>query len=90
MGTYKPYSKPNNQHLYIHKQVKARNQKYYVIYFSPPYSPGVSTREGALFLKIIYICLAKPNPLYKVFNIDTVKVNYKTTLIMKQIVTGHI
>ena len=60
-----------------------------MIYFNPPYSLGVSTRIGAMFLKILDTCFAKPNPLYKIFNRDTVKVGYRTTPNMKQIVTGH-
>ena len=44
---------------------------------------------GAMFLKILDKCFAKPNPLYKIFNRYTVKVSYRTTPNMKQIVTGH-
>jgi hypothetical protein len=147
MGTYKPYSKPNDQHLYVNTKSnhppnipknipeavnerlsnissneevfknaakeyqgplneagykyelnfkpttnnknKNRKRKRKMIYFNPPYSLGVSTRIGAKFLKILDKCFAKPNPLYKIFNRDTVKVSYRTTPNMKQIVTGH-
>ena len=78
---FKP-SKNNNQK-------KQRNQKRKVIYFNPPYSLGVSTRIGAIFLKILDKCFTNPNPLYQIFNRDTVKVSYRTTPNMKQIVTGH-
>ena len=77
--------KPTNNN----NQKKHRNRKRKVIYFNPPYSLGVSTRIGAIFLKILDKCFAKPNPLYQIFNRDTVKVSYRTTPKMKQILTGH-
>ena len=59
-----------------------------MIYFNP-YLFGVSTIIGAMFLKILDKWFANPNPLYKIFNRYTVKVSYRTTPNMKQIVTGH-
>ena len=75
--------------FFLEGSCQKTKRKRKVIYFNPPYSLGVSTRIGAIFLKIFDKCFAKPNPLYKIFNRDTVKVSYRTTPNMKQIVTGH-
>ena len=71
-----------------HKR-RNRQRKQNTIWFNPPYSMNVSTRVGAKFLKLLDDCFPEDHPLHKIFNRNTVKVSYKTTPNMGQIVTGH-
>jgi hypothetical protein len=66
-----------------------RYRKQNVIWFNPPYSMNVSTRVGAKFLKLLDDCFPEDHPLHKIFNSNTVKISYKTTPNMGQILTGH-
>ena len=44
---------------------------------------------GAQILKLVDTCFAFPHPLHKLFNRHTVKVSYRTTPNMKQIISAH-
>ena len=59
------------------------------MWFNPPYSLGVTTRIGARFLAILDKCFKEDNPLSRILNRHTIKVSYRTTPNMKQIITGH-
>ena len=66
-----------------------RNKKRKMIYFNPPFSSGVKSQVGAQILKLVDSCFSKTNPLHKIFNRHTVKVSYRTTPNIQQIITGH-
>ena len=68
---------------------KKRCRKRNTIYFNPPYSAGVKSRVGAQILKLVDDCFPKTNPLYKIFIRHTVKVTYRTTPKMQQLITAH-
>ena len=68
---------------------KKRFRKRNTIYFNPPYSAGVKSRVGAQILKLVGDSFPKTNPLHKIFNRHTIKVGYRTTQNMQQIITGH-
>ena len=74
--------KPNSKNR---KRQRTRN----VLWFNPPYSIGESTRIGARFLDILDKCFKEDNPLSRILNRHTIKVSYRTTPNMKQIITGH-
>ena len=59
------------------------------IYIFSPFSISVSTRIGARFLEIIDKYFKEDNPLSRILNKHTIKVSYRTTPNMKQIITGH-
>ena len=80
--TFKFDPKPNRKNR---KRQRTRN----VLWFNPPYSIGVSTRIGARFLTILDKCFKEDNPLSRILNRHTIKVSYRTTPNMKQIITGH-
>ena len=80
------YEPPNPQK---HNNSKKKNRKRDITWFNPPYSLNVSTRVGAMFLKIIDKCFPKGHPLHKILNRNTVKVSYRTTPNMKQLVSSH-
>ena len=74
----------NNQNT---KSKKSRKQK--CIYFNPPFSSGVKSPIGAQILKLVDSCFQAPHPLHKLFNRHTVKVSYRTTQNMQQIISAH-
>ena len=67
------------------KRCRKRNN----IYFNPPYSAGVNSRVGAQILKLVDTCFPTTNPLHKIFSILTIKVSYRTTPHMQEIITAH-
>ena len=150
LGTYKPYSKPNTKHLYIHTKSnhppgilknlakgintrlstiscneevfnqaapayqqalkesghdfklkfdpetktqtgdkKKKNRKRHCIYFNPPWSNNVTTNVGRDFLVAVDECFPKDGPLGKIFNRNTLKISYRTTPNLKQIISKH-
>ena len=66
-----------------------KNKKRNTIYFNPPFSAGVKSKVGAQILKLVDSCFKYPHPLHKLFNRHTVKVSYRTTPNMKQIISAH-
>ena len=50
---------------------------------------NISTRVGANFLKQLDDCFPEDHPFHKIVNRISVKLSYKTTPNMGQIVTGH-
>ena len=159
LGTYKPYSKPNDTHVYVHRQSnhpppnlknipkavnkrlsenssneeifnkaapeyqealkksgydhelkfnehiktqkggdnsnsnhtnsKKRSRTRNVIWFNPPYAINVKTKIGQLFLQLVDKCFPKDGPLGKILNRSTIKISYRTTPNMKQIISSH-
>ena len=66
-----------------------RCRKRKLIYFNPPWSSGVKSNVGAQFLKLLDSCFLPNNPLYKIFNRHTVKISYRTTPNIQQIIVAH-
>ena len=71
------------------KSKKKRCRKRKQIYFNPPYSAGVKSRVGGQILSLVDSCFTSTNPLRKIFNRHTVKVSYRTTPNMQQVITSH-
>ena len=66
-----------------------RSKKRKMIYFNPPFSSGVKSQVGAQILKLVDTSFTKTNPLHKIFNRHTIKVSYRTTPNIQQIITSH-
>ena len=50
-----------------------------IIWFNPPYSKNVVTKVGHYFLKLLDKHFLRHHKLHKIFNRNTVKVNYSCT-----------
>ena len=70
-------------------QKKCHTHKRNILYFNPPYSQGVRTNVGAKFLKLINKHFPKSNPLSKIINRNTVKMSYRCSPNMAQIISSH-
>ena len=68
---------------------KKRGRKRQIIWFNPPWASNVKTNIGKKFLQLIDKHFPKGSPLHKLLNRNTVKVSYRTTPNMKQIITRH-
>ena len=79
---FKPVDTSQNQR-------KSHKHKRNILYFNPPYSQGVKTNVGAKFLKLIGKHFPKNNPLSKIINRNTVKMSYRCTPNMSQIISSH-
>ena len=134
-NTFKPFTKPNDVPLYVHKssnhpksilknipekifdsvaplyqnaldkagydytlkfnpeksttKKKSRCRKRNVLWFNPPYNSSVKTPVGKRFLKLVDKHFPKSNPLSKILNRKTIKVSYRTTSNLKQIISSH-
>ena len=73
----------------INKDKKKRSRKRNIIWFNPPYSINVKTKVGQKFLQLLDKCFPKDGPLGKLFNRSTVKISYRTTPNLKQIISSH-
>ena len=71
------------------KNKRKRCRKRKQIYFNPPYSAGVNSRVGGQILSLVDTCFTPTNPLRKIFNRHTIKVSYRTTPNMQQIISSH-
>ena len=60
-----------------------------IMWFNPPFSHYVKTNLGAEFLKIVDSCFLPGNPLRVMCNKNTIKLSYKTTVNMAQVITRH-
>ena len=58
-------------------------------WFNPPYSQNVKANVGAEFLKIIDSSFPKGHPLHEIFKRSTIKVSYRTTGNMAQVISRH-
>ena len=68
---------------------KCQTHKRNILYFNPPYSQGVRTNVGAKFLKLINKHFPKSNPLSKIINRNSVKISYRCSPNMGQIISSH-
>ena len=60
-----------------------------IIWFVPPYSSNVTTRIGSKILSLVDSCFPPGHRLHTAFNRNNIKVSYRTTPNIKQIITGH-
>ena len=82
---YKLKFNPPNESSNNKKRQRTRKS----IWFNPPYAMNVSVSVAHQFLKLIDKHFDKSNPLHKILNRHTVKVSYRTTPNMKQIISSH-
>ena len=66
-----------------------KTNKRRVIWFNPPYSKGVKTNLGKLFLTLVRKHFPPGSPLYAVCNKNTIKLSYSCTKNMKAIIQAH-
>ena len=81
--TFDPEAKNNNNK----PKINTRSRR--VTWFNPPFLQNVKTNVGAEFLKIIDSCFPIGHPLRKVCNRNTIKVSYRTTSNMTQVISRH-
>ena len=60
-----------------------------IIWFNPPLNKNVQTNIGRALINLIDKCFSTGHKLRKVFNRNTVKLNYSCTPSMKQVIDGH-
>ena len=65
------------------------NRSRQVTWYNPPFSQNVKTNIGAKFLKIIDSSFHKGHVLNKTFNRHTIKISYRTTSNMSQVIMRH-
>ena len=66
-----------------------RNRARKIIWYNPPFNMDVRTNIGNRFLNLIRKHFKKSNPLYKIFNTNTVKLSYSCMPNMSSIITKH-
>ena len=66
-----------------------RNRQRNVTWVNPLYSKNLKTEEGSYFLSLINQHLPKSNPLYKIFNRNTLKLRYSCMSNVKTIISNH-
>ena len=65
------------------------SRKRNVIYFNPPWADNVKTKVGTKILNLVKESFPTSNPLHKLFNKNTIKVSYRTTPNIGQIISSH-
>ena len=68
---------------------KKRSRRKNPLYFNPPFSVSVKTNVGAKFLKLIDKHFPKSNRLSKIVNRRIIKISYRTTTNMKNVISSH-
>ena len=68
---------------------KKRNGKRNIIWFNPPFNKNVKTNIGKTFLKLVDKHFPRSSNLHKMFNRNTIKVNYSCTENMSMIIKKH-
>ena len=71
------------------KKRNTRSRKRANLYFNPPYSMSVKTNVGKIFLQLIDKHFPKTNTLSKIINRQKIKLSYRTTQNIKQIISSH-
>ena len=75
---------------YTHnKSEKSKTQKWYIIWFNPPFSKSVSTNVAEIFRQLVAKHFRRSHKLHKIFNRNTVKVSYSCINNMSKIIKGH-
>ena len=65
------------------------NRSRNIIWFNPPYSQNVITNVTKRFVNLLDHHFPKSNKLHKIFNKNTVKVNYSCTENIASIIISH-
>ena len=65
------------------------NRKIKIIWFNPPYNIKLETNIGKSFLSMIDKYFPRSHKLYKIFNRNTIKVNYSCTKNIKTFINSH-
>jgi hypothetical protein len=60
-----------------------------VIYFNPTWADNVKTKVGTKILNLVKESCPPTNPLQKIFNKNTIKISYRTTPNISQIISAH-
>ena len=60
-----------------------------IVWFNPPYSINVETNIGAKFLALVDKHFPKSLPLSKIFSRNSMKVSYRCTPNLANIISGH-
>ena len=81
---YQQKLKYNTPHTKIHNKL---NHKINIIWFNPPFSRNVTTKIGKYFLNLFDKHFPQNHCLHKIFNRNSVKVNYSCTKSVKTIIT---
>ena len=55
----------------------------------PPWADNVKTKVGTKILNLVKESFSTSNPLHKIFNKNTIKVSYRTTPNIGQIISSH-
>ena len=66
-----------------------RNRIRKIIWYNPPFNMDVQTNIGNRFLSLIRKHFKKSNPLYKIFNTNTIKLSYSCMPNMASIISKH-
>ena len=74
---------------YYNNNEKNKKQRRKIIWFHPPFSTSVKSNIGKLFLNLIKRHFPKTNKPHKIFNKNTVKVNYSCMSNMAFILSSH-
>ena len=68
---------------------KKNSRKRKCLWWNPPWNMEVKTNLGAKFLKMIDSFFPKNHPLHSVFNRKNVKISYRTTQNLAEIISSH-
>ena len=71
----------------VEKARRNRNRK--VIWFNPPYSLIVKTKIDKIFLKLVRNYFTRSHKLSKIFNLNTIKINYSSMPNVKNLIKQH-
>ena len=69
------------------QQMEQRKQN--IIWFNPPYFLNVKTNVGKLFPKLLDLHFPSVHKFHKIFNCNTVKINYFSMKNMGSIISSH-
>ena len=73
----------------INESKPPRNRKRNIIWYNPPYNKSVSTNIGRVLLNLLDKHFHKEHKLNKIFNRNSIKVNYSCTRSIEHIIKNH-
>ena len=71
----------------VENAMQNRNRK--VIWFNPSYSLNVKTNIGIVFLKLVRKHFTRSLELFKIFNLNTIKISYNSMSNVKNLIKWH-
>ena len=66
-----------------------RKRKRKIIWYNPPFSKNIKTNIGKVFFKLVKKHFPKDNPMYKIFNRNTLKLSYSCMRNISSIISSH-